>query len=209
MKTFDITLEMGDELPSWPDHNDFEIIFRKQISAGDRCNLSEINTSAHFGTHVDAPGHYVEGGEKVSELKLDLLLGECQVIALSGQGKVSKEELAEYDFSQTSRLLVKTSNSNYLDSKIFQKDYRAFSAPAMEELVAQGIKVLGLDYFSIAPYDDLIKPHQIFLSQGECAAIEGLDLRDIEPGLYELICLPMKIKGAYGAPARVVLRSRM
>ncbi|MGM0414433.1 MAG: cyclase family protein [Bacillota bacterium] len=206
MKTYDITLALDENLPGWPDHDAFELRQIKEISKGDRCNLCEIKTSTHFGTHIDAPGHYVDGGKKLVDLDLEILIGEVLVVEVEGNKNIKVADLEGLVPDGTKRLIVKTGNSNFIGDNKFHEEYQSFTPEAMRWLLNKGIKLLGIDYFSIAPFDDLIEPHEIFLGAGDTIALEGVDLREIQPGNYELICLPIKIADAYGAPVRAVLR---
>lgn len=206
MKTFDITLTLSENLPGWPDHDSFELKKVKEIAKGDRCNLCEIKTSTHFGTHIDAPGHYVDGGEKLVDLDLDLLIGKVLVVEVDGDENIKVSDLEGKVPEGTKRLIIKTGNSEFIGDDIFHEEYQAFTPEAMNWLLKKGVKLLGIDYFSIAPFDDLIEPHEIFLGAGDTIALEGADLRGVKPGEYELICLPIKIAEAYGAPVRAILR---
>ncbi|MGM0420289.1 MAG: cyclase family protein [Bacillota bacterium] len=206
MQTYDITLSMSENLPGWPDHDSFEFNQVKSISSGDRCNLCEFKSSTHFGTHIDAPGHYVEEGKMLTDLDLNLLVGEVLLVEVESSGNITAEDLEALVPENTLRLLVKTGNSNFIQDDIFNKNYQAFTPEAMELIIRRGVKLLGIDYFSIAPYDDLIEPHKIYLGQGDTIALEGVDLSQVKAGRYELICLPLKIAGAFGAPARAILR---
>ncbi len=206
MKLYDITLALDENLPGWPDHDSYELKYLKEIEKGDRCNLCEIKTSTHFGTHIDAPGHYVDGGKKLVDLDLDLLIGDVLVIEVEGSENIKVSDLEGKVPDETRRLIVKTANSDFIGDDVFHEEYQSFTPEAMSWLLKKGVKLLGIDYFSIAPFNDLIEPHEIFLGAGDTIALEGVDLREVKPGNYELICLPIKIAGAYGAPVRAVLR---
>jgi arylformamidase len=164
-----------------------------------------MTLSVHFGTHLDAPYHFIEGGKTIDQIEPDLLLGPCLVVALPEVEKVIEPaHLAGNVQAGTKRLLVKTRNSSFVRAPSFREDYVAFSEASAKWLVGQGVRLLGLDYFSVAPYDCQPPTHVSFLSAGG-AVVETLDLSGVEPGTYELCCLPLRIQGSGGAPARVLL----
>jgi len=206
MKWIDVTLSMGDQMPCWPGDQPFQREIQAEIGKGGPCNLSRISTGLHAGTHVDAPFHFIADGKRVDELDLELLMGPCRVIELPLHKKtIEKQDLEALVPKGTTRLLVKTANGGLLHQKEFYKDFVAFSPAAIEWLLEQGVRLLGIDYLSIAPYGDDGTVHRLFLRSNETVALEGLDLTEVKPGHYYLICLPMKVQGADGAPARVLL----
>ncbi|NLO82445.1 MAG: cyclase family protein [Clostridiales bacterium] len=205
MKWIDVTLPMEEGRPSWPGDTPFAHRVTREIGKGSNANVSTIESSVHFGTHLDAPYHFIADGKRIEDLDLNVLIGPCQVVEVPSTGvHVDLEALKQAVAPGIKRLLIKTSNSKWLHDREFHKDYVALSVQAARWLVDRGIRLVGIDYFSIGPYGDTKDVHHIILGN-DIIALEGVDLSDVEPGMYYLLCLPMKIKGAGGAPVRVLL----
>ena len=178
-----------------------------EIAGGDLANLSRMELGTHTGTHVDAPLHFVHGGAGADRLALDVLVGPAFVADARGApGDIDAAALAALGVPAGSeRLLLRTRNGELWDRGAFTRDYVGVADDAARELVAMGVRLLGIDYLSIAPSADPAPTHRTLLEAG-VVIVEGLDLRAVDPGAYELICLPLRIEGADGAPARVLLR---
>lgn len=179
-----------------------------RLSAGDANNVSRLDCDVHIGTHVDAPWHFLEDGATVEQLPLDIMIGPATVAYLSEVSAVHASDLADLALPQgTKRLLLRTRNSELWAAGVteFREDYVALAADAARWLVDQGIRLIGVDYLSVQRYKDSPLTHQILLVAG-VIIIEGLNLANVQPGAYELICLPLRLVGADGAPARAVLR---
>jgi arylformamidase len=162
--------------------------------------------SAHSGTHVDAPRHFFDDRAGTEALPLELLVGRTRVIEVSSRAGIAAEDLDDIDFSDDIRVLIKTHNSHLWGSPEFETGYVGVTESGAKRLVERGIKVVGVDYLSVEQFRKPGAPaHHILLGAGTIV-IEGLDLRDVEPGIYEMFCLPLRIVGSDGAPARVVLR---
>lgn len=205
---FDVSLTISPLLPTWP--GDPKVVLERfsRIEDGADANISRMAIGVHTGTHVDAPYHFVHGAKTVDNLDLDMLVGDAQVAFVDVKG----ENIEVSDLQQakipagTDRLLLKTRNSDYWGrmNEGFQKDFAALSPDAAQYLVDLGVKLVGIDYLSIAPFTNGTPTHQILLS-AEMVVIEGLDLRSVQPGTYTLYCLPLKLASTDGAPARVIL----
>ena len=208
MKIFDVSLTIHEGMPVWPGDNQVVLQRRTKIEEGAHANVSFLSLSAHTGTHVDAPFHFLPDGSKVDEMPLDVLIGPAQVVEVPGTVKVINAEVinALNIAGEPKRLLFKTSNSHYwdLDNNNFQTGFVGIDLSGSEELVKRGIKLVGIDYLSASPYK-ISKPTHDELLGAKMIIIEGLDLRAVEAGFYTLYCLPLKLHGADGAPARVVL----
>ncbi len=203
MNWHDITLTMHEEMAVWPEQKPFK---RITLNTNDKSYLSEISLCTHTGTHVDAPRHFIKKGKDITEIDLELLVGPCKVIEINSDKKlIEVSDLRDKIEKNDNKLLVKTKNSEIIHDNVFHKDYISFSVEAINFLLEKGIRLLGIDYFSIAPFEDTNPVHRTFLKQNNTLALEGIDLSNIEPGKYQLICLPMKIEKAGGAPARVLL----
>jgi len=209
MKTYDISLTISPHLPIWP--GDPPVVLKRvqKIEEGADANVTQIQMSVHVGTHVDAPYHFL-GGESatVDQLPLDILHGRAYVLSLDNEiDLVSATVLEKSDIpTRVKRLLIKTRNSNYwaCDEKMFDENFVAVSEDGAQFLVERGIKLVGVDYLSVAPYVDTAPTHRTLLSAG-VVIVEGLNLYNVSQGRYTLFCLPIKITGSDGAPARAIL----
>jgi arylformamidase len=207
MRTYDITLTINPQSVVWPGDEPVSIRKTSSIAAGDDTNVSEISMSCHTGTHVDAPHHFLNNGITVDDLPLDLLVGRAYVLHLPDISMITASALMQADIPpRTRRLLFKTRNSQYWagGNQKFQTDYVGLSVDAAELLVDRNVKLVGIDYLSIAPYKMGTPVHSILLDAG-VVVIEGLDLSQVSQGRYTLHCLPLKLGGVDGAPARAIL----
>jgi arylformamidase len=208
MAIFDISMSITPEMPVWP--GDPTVILEKVASmdAGDHDNVSRLACSVHTGTHVDAPHHFLNDHRTVESLALDVLTGLAEVIQIADDvDVVTADKLNKASIRPgTARLLIKTRNSKLwtFGDKKFDQDFVGISNDGAEWIVERGIKLVGIDYLSIAPYKKSIPTHQILLRPG-IIILEGLNLGAVSPGLYELYCLPLKLAGSDGAPARAIL----
>lgn len=207
MTIHDITLTITPGLPVWPGDPPVRLSQPAHLERGDLCTITRLDISAHTGTHLDAPAHFIPGGATVERLDLDALIGPALVVDARGQGDLTAEVLQGLAIPPgVQRLLLRTDNSALWQrgEAPFTEDFVAIAPSGAAWLVERGVRLVGIDYLSVAPFDDPAPTHQILLRAG-VIAVEGLDLRAIEPGAYQLICLPIKIGGADGAPCRAVL----
>ena len=206
MKLIDVTVPIDSNLATYPGNTPFSLEGIKRLARGDSSNVSTLHLSAHAGTHVDAPRHFFDEGGGVESLPLEMLCGRTRVVELTTRKAVTAEDLAGFDLREDVRLLLKTANSRLWGTPDFHQDFIGVSEGAARFLVDRGVKVLGVDYLSVEPYKTPGAPaHHVLLGAGTIV-IEGLNLRDVEPGTYEMFCLPLALVGADGAPARVILR---
>ena len=204
----DVTLTLRPDLAAWPDSAEFRLTPTMRISAGEGYNVSKLEFDLHMGTHVDAPWHCMEHGRTVENLPVDVLIGPACVAHLPDPQIITASDLESLAMPpDTRRLLLRTRNSELWRKGIpeFREDYVALAVDAAQWVVDRGIALIGVDYLSVEPFDHGPLAHRMLLA-AEVVILEGLDLSAVEPGLYELLCLPMKIGGADGAPARAVLR---
>ena len=202
----DITMTLQNGIVNWPGDPAFEIHKISSFENGDDVNISAFSTCSHIGTHVDAPLHYIENGSDVTAIPLDHLLGDAKIIQIINNIEISLEEIKTYTINKGDRILFKTKHSNIDWSlKPFNENLIALTTEAASYLKEKEILLVGIDYLSISGMHNSKSVHQLLLSSGICI-LEGLNLQTIEPGNFELICLPLKIKGAEGAPARVLVR---
>ena len=208
MTLFDISLTIAEDLPVWPGDPKIELKKISKIEDGEEANVTHISACVHIGTHVDAPDHFLGNGQTVDNLPLDLLVGAAFVVEMHVDGQISAVDLQSASIPEgTKRLLIKTANSQLWTEgvKEFKSDFIALEADAAAFLVNKGVEVVGVDYLSVAPFANPAPTHRILLEAG-VLVIEGLNLSGIEPGEYALMCLPLKISGSDGAPARVLLQ---
>lgn len=169
--------------------------------------LHKIMMGNHTGTHVDAPAHFIPGGLSISDLSLELMNGRTRVVEIHSGEKIDVSELRESVHTDDFRLLFKTKNSLLWNSrKKFKKDYVYMTPEAAEFLVESGIKLIGIDYLSIERFGDRSFPVHKMLLSNQIVIVEGLDLSQVEPGFYDMSCLPLRLTGLDAAPARVILR---
>jgi arylformamidase len=208
MTVYDITLGLSPDLPVWP--GDQQIILEQveSIDRGGHANVARFTMSAHTGTHVDAPHHFLNDHRTVEQLSLDFLIGRCFVLDLSPlEGHITGKVLAKADIPRgTVRLLVKTKNSAHWLSgeREFFKEFQAVTEDGAQWFVEYGIRLVGVDYLSVAPYKQSVPTHKVLLRAG-IIVLEGLNLSGVNQGEFELYCLPMKLIGSDGAPARTIL----
>lgn len=205
MKLIDVTVPLDAALPVYPGNTPFSLEPIKRIAEGGSSNVSSLHLSAHTGTHVDAPRHFFDGADGADALPLELLMGRARVLEVTTLRGIGPDDLRGVQ-PEDLRVLLKTRNSRLWGHSEFQQDYVGVTAEGATYLVNHGVKVLGVDYLSVEEFRRPGAPaHHILLGAG-VIVIEGLNLRGVEPGSYELFCLPLRIVGADGAPARVVLR---
>lgn len=209
MRTYDISLTISTELPVWPGDPAVEMERVAKMEEGSRYNLTHLKMSAHAGTHVDAPFHFLGGNSlTIDKLPLSQLTGRAYVQHLPDDVKlITAAILQRADIPpRTRRLLFKTRNSTLWaqpDGK-FHTDFTALSPDAAQYLVERGIKLVGVDYLSVAPFQEGAATHEILLKAG-VVIVEGLNLSEVSQGRYTLYCLPLKLAGSDGAPARAIL----
>jgi arylformamidase len=208
MRIYDVTVPLSSEVPTFPGDPPFEMQRVSRIGEGSPYALARLAMGSHSGTHVDAPSHFLGDGATVDELPLEILLGKARVVDLSVSEKVERLDLEALDLSDDLRVLIKTRMSGQLRHRGFQEDYTYLTPDAAVYLAQIGIKLVGIDYLSIERFGSAdYASHRALLGAG-VVIVEGLDLSEVEPGEYEMACLPLRIVGADGSPARVVLRTR-
>jgi arylformamidase len=207
MAIYDLTVTLRAGMPTWDGEPGPVCRPIKRIGVdGEPAQVSLITLGSHTGTHADAPAHFIPGGATVEQLPLEALVGPCRVVEV-GAGPLIEPADLEVCAIGARRLLLKTASGSFWDSTEFRRDFVALSAVAAAWLVDQCVLLVGIDYLSIDPYDaEPAAAHLTLLGAG-VVVLEGLDLRSVPPGEYDLTALPLKIAGADGAPARVILRS--
>lgn len=209
MQIYDISVSISPSLPVWPGDPKVSLERIAKIEDGDEANVSRLAMCVHSGTHIDAPYHFMgEGSTTVDDLSLKLLIGRAHVLHIPDEVNLITADILKQAaiHHRVRRLLLRTRNSACWErgEEQFQKDFVAINPDGASYLVQRGIQVVGVDYLSVAPFEDTGPTHKILLAAG-AVIIEGLDLSAVPGGYYTMYCLPIKIEGADGAPARVIL----
>ena len=208
MKIIDVSVEINPELPVWPGDPKVTITRSQSLEAGDHANVSQIEFGLHTGTHMDAPFHFLAQGVTLDKIALEGLIGPVRVLEIPPEESIlSGEVLARLPGDQIAeRILFKTRNSAYWSEHPhhFHKEFAALDRSGADFLVERGVRLVGIDYLSIAPFRQGQATHEVLLGAG-VVILEGLDLSGVSQGEYQLVCLPLKIGGVEGAPVRAIL----
>lgn len=207
MRVYDVTLTISPDLPVWPGDPQIKIERVSKMEEGDLANVTRMDISVHTGTHVDAPYHFLEKGESIEHISLKTLTGRAYVLDLPDVDLLTAEVLENAGIPpRTRRVLIKTRNSEHWANKEteFNTNYVALTPDGAEFLAQRGARLVGVDYLSVAPFEDLAPTHEILLKAG-VVIVEGLNLSKVSQGRYTFYCLPLKIENADGAPARAML----
>ena len=202
----DITYPINSNFPKWPKSVGYKILWHMKMPIQPN-NLSSIEMDCHLGTHLDAPLHFIEEGKSVEQLNLDNLLGIVYVVEIRGVSSITSEILESANIPiDCERLILKTDNQQFWEKKLidFQYHFSSIDASGAEWIVKRKIKLIGIDYLSIQRYFDGPETHQILL-RNEVVIVESLNLENVMPGKYKLICLPIKLESLEGAPVRAIL----
>ena len=203
----DISVALDSELPTWPDSPGVYTELRTAIAQGHDANVTQLSIDVHTGTHVDAPRHFVDGAQTVEDLGLDPFIGAAVVLDTGAATDLTSAVLSEAQIPEgTERLLLRTTNSEQSDiyRAPFDESYAALTLDGAEWLASVGLRLVGIDYLSIQRYTEPPDVHRALLGAG-VAILEGIHLAGVKPGRYELICLPLRLVGAEGSPARAIL----
>lgn len=209
MKIYDISVSISERTPVYEGDPTVEFEIASAIERGDAANVSKLCCGVHTGTHVDAPTHFIEGGRRIHDLDLEKLVGKCRVVEIAET--VSAIEAKHIvNLETVERVLFKTKNSDFWNdfAQGFRKDFTYIAPDASQALVDLNVKLVGIDYLSVEKFGSEDFATHLTLLENEIVIVEGLDLREVSAGDYELICLPLKLDGGAGdgAPARVILR---
>lgn len=212
MRIYDVSVRLSETTPTYPGDPGIEIKSWKSLADGDSANVSLLHLGAHSGTHVDAPAHFIKDAGRVETLPLEALIGEAQVVEVPDNIITIDSSFVAANYQPGGeRILFKTRNSSFWsgENSVFHTDFTHLDLSAAEYLVSQGAKLVGIDYLSIERFKSQThETHLALLSKG-IVILEGLDLREVSAGIYELICLPLRIAGGNGdgSPVRAVLRT--
>lgn len=208
MKLYDISLPISNDLPVWPGDQSVSLIMTRSILKGDQCNITQIQMGTHAGTHIDAPHHFLEDGATTDTIPIETFIGPCLVVEIDSEVLIGKNDFRRYNLDGHSRILIKTRNSELWADNIssFDRNYVALGIEAAQYLVEMNTILVGIDYLSIESFQSDGSPVHKLLLKNNITVLEGLNLSGVKAGAYELLCLPLKLQGCEGAPARVLLR---
>jgi len=203
----DVSVALYQGVVHWPGDPELCTELAKSLEGGDACNVTKLTTGVHIGTHMDAPRHFIPNGLGIDRLPLDAVMGACRVIQIQDNEAVRPAELEHQALKPGERILFKTRNSlRGWTSSNFLEDFVYVSKEAAQFLVERKVQTVGVDYLSVGGFHkDGPETHRILLG-ATVWVIEGLDLSKVEPGNYEMVCLPLKLVDSDGAPARALLR---
>jgi arylformamidase len=202
----DVSVPVRDGMVHWPTDPPVRIALADSIERGDPANVTRLDMSAHTGTHMDAPRHFIADGPAIDELPLEVAIGPARVIEISDPRAVREGELRDHEPQAGERLLLKTQNSSrrWWDEG-FDEGF-VYIEPGAAELLAEArVQLIGVDYLSVGDMEEGAETHRALLGAGVWI-VEGLNLSRTGSGDYELICLPARIVGSDGAPVRALLR---
>ncbi len=208
-KWIDISVPLYPNMVHWPGDPGFERSLFKSMARGDVCNVSQFSSCAHMGTHMDAPLHFIQDGVSMEKMPIDAVIGPCRVVEIKHRVAITPEELKPLRLQRGERILFKTRNSRRSwKMKSFDEDFIYISKEGAQHIVDCGVMTVGVDYLSVGGFrKDGVETHHVLLG-AKVWIIEGLNLAKVSVGKYELVCLPLKIEGSDGAPARAVLRAK-
>jgi arylformamidase len=205
-RIYDISVPIRSGGLAYPGNPEIEIALQQAVAKGAGANVSVIRFGSHTGTHADAARHFFDDGQPVDKIPLERLIGPALLVSFSDDVRaIGVAELEAHDLKGHKRILLRTRNSALLSQKEFVRDYTYLAPDGAEYLVDKGVEVVGIDYLSIEQFHSgHHKTHRTLLAKS-VVILEGLDLSVPPPGEYQLICLPLRIEGCDGAPARAVL----
>jgi arylformamidase len=205
-RIYDISVPIRSGGLVYPGNPEIDITLQQAVAKGAGANVSTVRFGSHTGTHADAARHFFDDGQPVDQIPLERLIGPALLIAFADDVRaVGAAELKAHDLKSHKRILLRTRNSALLSQKEFARDYTYLAPDGAEYLVERGVEVVGIDYLSIEQFHSgHHRTHRILLAKS-VVILEGLDLSVPAPGEYQLICLPLRIEGCDGAPARAVL----
>ena len=205
-RIYDISVPIRSGGLVYPGNPEIDVTLQQAVAKGAGANVSAIRFGSHTGTHADAARHFFDDGQPVDQIPLDRLIGPALLVGFADDVRaVGAAELKAHDLRGRKRILLRTRNSALLSQKEFARDYTYLAPDGAEYLVDKGVEVVGIDYLSIEQFHSgHHKAHRTLLAKS-VVILEGLDLSVPPPGEYQLICLPLRIEGCDGAPARAVL----
>jgi arylformamidase len=205
-RIYDISVPIRSGGLVYPGNPEIDIALQQAVAKGAGANVSTIRFGSHTGTHADAARHFFDDGQTVDKIPLERLIGPALLLSFSDEVRsVGAAELRAHDIKGQTRILLRTRNSAFLSQKDFVKDYTYLAPDGAQYLVDQGVELVGIDYLSIEQFHSGHHLTHRTLLERSVVIVEGLDLSVPPPGEYQFICLPLRIEGCDGAPARAVL----
>lgn len=198
----DVSVPVDERLPTWPGDPTFSRRLDSSIADGADANVSELCCGVHTGTHVDAPNHFIDGAGGIETIDVGALVGPALVVDVGDAKAIDSNVLAEIELDGAERVLFRSRNGRLWEQDDFASEFVALTPDGAQILVDAGVRLVGVDYLSVGDAET----HRILLG-ARIVCLEGLDLRAVPPGSYELFCGPIKLVGSDGAPARVLLQS--
>jgi len=207
MEWIDISVPLATGMVHWPNDPEVRIERMSDMDRGDNNTLSMVSMGVHTGTHMDAPLHFVRNGRGIDQMPLDVMVGTCRVIKVHDPESIKVAALEGHDIRRGERILFKTKNSSRAwHNAAFIEDFVYISTEAAAYLAQAGVILIGIDYLSVGAFKhNGTEVHQTLLGAG-IWIVEGLDLSEVDSGDYDLVCLPLRITDADGAPARAIVR---
>jgi arylformamidase len=204
---YDVSVPIVNGMPVWPSDPPLKLTSQSHLSRDKThtIRVTAIEMGSHTGAHTDAPCHFVEGGRKLDEIPIEELVGPATVIHIAGVPSITRTHLASLTWDDVQRVLFKTENSNHWNDGAFFEKFVYLEPDAAEFLVQQGVRLVGIDYLSIDPYKSEKHPAHFALLPRNVVIIEGLNLSQVPPGLYQMVALPLNLLSGDGAPTRVIL----
>ena len=205
-RIYDISVPIRSGGIVYPGNPEIDITLQQAVAKGAGANVSAIRFGSHTGTHADASRHFFDDGQPVDQIPLDRLIGPALLVSFPDSVRaIGAAELKAHDLRGRTRILLRTRNSALLSQKQFAPDYTYLAPDGAEYLVDKGVELVGIDYLTIEQFHSgHHRTHRTLLAKS-VVILEGLDLSAPPPGEYQLICLPLRIEGCDGAPARAVL----
>lgn len=206
-KIYDVGVPVRDGGLVYPGNPAIHVTLQQAVAQGAGANVSRVDFGSHTGTHVDAARHFFDDGQTVDQIPLDTLIGPASVLEFGEDVRVvTRRDLEAHDLGETTRVLLRTRNSGYLtQDPVFHPDYAYLAPDGAEYLVRLGVKLVGIDYLSIEQFHSGHHLTHLTLLRAGVVIVEGLNLDAVPPGQYQFVCLPIRLAGADGAPARAVL----
>jgi arylformamidase len=204
----DVSVPLHNGMVHWPGDPPYKIHRVMDQGKGDMCTVSQVSMGVHTGTHMDAPLHFIKNAPAIDEMPFHATIGPARVIPIYDRKAIGREELERHQIEANERLLFKTANSERLwHTERFNEDFTFIDESGAKYLAERGVLLAGVDYLSVGGFrQDAVETHHALLGAG-IWVIEGLNLNGVDPGPYELICLPLKLVDSDGSPARAILRS--
>jgi arylformamidase len=204
---YDVTVPITNSMQVWPDDPAVRLSPASHPSRDKThtVRLTSIEMGSHTGTHIDAPFHMLDEGSRLDELPLHTLVGKATVVEVAGARSVGPAELEPLNWTGVERVLFKTENSRHWKDRAFYSEFVYLEPEGAEFLVQRGVRLVGMDYLSIDKFESYSHPSHFVLLRKQVVILEGLDLSAVPPGEYSLVALPLNLRGADGAPTRVIL----